>query len=49
MELIILGAAGATGTPLVEQALAAGHRVAGTRAARAETDRHGSQPPSRRR
>jgi uncharacterized protein YbjT (DUF2867 family) len=27
MKLIVLGAAGATGTPLVEQALAAGHRV----------------------
>ena len=27
MELIVLGAAGATGTPLVEQSLAAGHRV----------------------
>lgn len=27
MNLTVLGAAGATGTPLVEQALAAGHRV----------------------
>ncbi len=27
MKLIVLGAAGATGTPLVEQALAAGHRL----------------------
>ena len=27
MKLSVLGAAGATGIPLVEQALAAGHRV----------------------
>ena len=49
MKLTVLGAAGATGTPLVEQALAAGHRVTALVRSPAETDHHQSQPPCRRR
>ena len=36
MKLTVLGAAGATGIPLVEQALAAGHTGHGTRSVRPE-------------
>jgi uncharacterized protein YbjT (DUF2867 family) len=49
MKLSVLGAAGATGIPLVEQALAAGHRVTALVRSGPKTDDHQSQPPCCRR